>query len=56
VEKTVQSATALDDGSLAIRFIDGDALDVAPGDYEPWQLNGDDGSLYVSVAGGGLAV
>ena len=39
-----------------MRFVGGDALDIAPGDYEPWQLNGDDGSLYVSVAGGGLAV
>ncbi len=56
VDKTVSSAVANADGSLDVEFTDGDRLLVAPGQYEPWQLNGDDGTLVVSVAGGGLSV
>ena len=55
--KTVLSAVASQDGGLVVVFTDGDRLEV-PCDkhYEPWQLDGDDGSLVVSSAGGGLAV
>jgi hypothetical protein len=56
VEKTVARAMASADGSLDVEFTDGDHLLIAPHQYEPWQLNGDDGTLVVSVAGGGLAV
>lgn len=56
VEKTVLRATAFADGSLDVEFTDGERLLVAPHQYEPWQLSGDDGTLVVSVAGGGLAV
>jgi hypothetical protein len=52
---TVERATAFQDGSLAIAF-DGGQLNVPPHEYEPWQLHGDDGTLIVSVAGGGLAI
>jgi hypothetical protein len=54
--KKVARAFASDDGGLAVDFIDGDLLVVPPHEYEPWQLNGEDDSLFVSVAGGGLAV
>ena len=56
VTKTISRATAWADGSLEVGFTDGDRLLVPPFEYEPWQLNGDDGSLVVSAAGGGLAV
>ena len=56
VTKTVERATASSDGGLRIVFTDGDRLEVPPFQYEPWQLAGDDGSLVVSVAGGGLAL
>ena len=56
VEKKVAHAVASDDGSLDLAFTDGDHLVIPADVYEPWQLSGDDGSLIVSVAGGGLAV
>ena len=56
LRKTVSRAVAFDDGTLQVDFVDGDVLTVEPSAYEPWQLNGSDGSLIVSVAGGGLAV
>jgi hypothetical protein len=56
VSKKVAHALASDDGGLAVAFTDGDRLVVPPYEYEPWQLDGEDGSLFVSVAGGGLAV
>ena len=56
VTKTVAHALASDDGGLVVDFTDGDRLVVPPFEYEPWQLSGEDGSLFVSVAGGGLAV
>jgi hypothetical protein len=56
VEKKVARAAASDDGSLDVAFTDGDHLIVPAAVYEPWQTNGEDGSLIVSVAGGGLAV
>lgn len=54
--KTVSRAVAFEDGRLHVDFVDGDVLTVEPSAYEPWHLNGTDGSLVVSVAGGGLAV
>ena len=56
VTKTVLRATASRDGGLVIVFTDDDRLEVPQFQYEPWQLAGDDGSLVVSVAGGGLAL
>jgi hypothetical protein len=56
VNKKVAHARAGDDGGLVVDFTDGDRLVVPPHAYEPWQLSGEDGSLFVSVAGGGLAV
>lgn len=56
LEKTVSRAIASGDGSLQVDFADGQRLLVAPDVYEPWQLNGSDGSLVASGAGGGLAV
>jgi hypothetical protein len=56
VSKKVAYALASDDGGLVVEFTDGDRLVVPPHEYEPWQLYGEDGSLFVSVAGGGLAV
>ena len=56
VSKTIGRAVAFDDGGLQVEFTDGDSLVVPPHEYEPWQLNGEDDSLFVSVAGGGLAV
>ena len=55
VDKTVVHANARRDGWLEVTFSDGDGLIVPPHRYEPWQLNGDNGYLVVSVAGGGLA-
>jgi hypothetical protein len=56
VNKTVARAFASNDGLLEVEFSDGDRLVVPPHEYEPWQLSGDDGSLFVSLAGGGLAI
>ena len=56
VSKQVSVAVASDDGGLDVAFTDGDHLIVPPYVHEPWQLIGDDDSLIVSVAGGGLAV
>jgi hypothetical protein len=56
VVKRVARAVASKDGGLDVAFTDGERLIIPPDDYEPWQLSGDDGSLIVSVAGGGLAV
>jgi hypothetical protein len=56
VTKIVLRAVASQAGGLVITFTDGDRLEVPPDRYEPWQLEGDDGSLIVSVAGGGLVV
>ena len=57
VLKTVRSAVASQNGDLIVTFTDGDRLEVPRDDhYEPWQLSGDDGSLAVSSAGGGLAL
>lgn len=56
VDKSVQHAVASRDGGLEVAFRDGDRLLISPGPYEPWQLNGDDGYLVVSVAGGGLSI
>jgi hypothetical protein len=56
VTNKVAQAVASDDGGLVVDFTDGDRLVVPPHEYEPWQLSGDDGSLFVSAAGGGLAV
>ena len=55
VDKSVQQAVATRDGGLEITFSDGDRLMIPPDRYEPWQLNGDNGYLVVSLAGGGLA-
>jgi hypothetical protein len=54
VRRRVIEATASDDGRLAIAFDDGDGLEIPPGAFEAWQLEGDNGELFVSVAGGGL--
>jgi hypothetical protein len=54
-EKTVANATASRTGALRIDFTDGDWLTIEPQRYEPWQLNGADGTLIVSIAGGGLS-
>lgn len=54
--KSAASAVATPDGGLALTFTDGVQLTIAPYEYEPWQLAGEDGSLVVSVAGGGLSV
>jgi hypothetical protein len=56
VAKKVARAVASDDGSLDVAFTDEDHLIIPAAVYEPWQLNGEEGSLIVSVAGGGLAV
>jgi hypothetical protein len=56
VDKKVSRAVAAIDGALDVVFTDDDRLIVPPYEFEPWQLSGDDGSLVVSVAGGGLAV
>lgn len=56
LRKTVSRAMAHEDGTLYIDFVDGDVLTVQPSAYEPWQLNGSDGSQVISVAGGGIAV
>ncbi len=39
-----------------LRFSDGGRLEIPSHEFEPWQLEGEDGELIVSVAGGGLAV
>ena len=56
VTKKVARAFASDDGGLEVEFSDGDRLVVPPFEYEPWHLEGEDGSLFVSDAGGGLSV
>jgi hypothetical protein len=56
LSKTVAQAFASDEGGLAVDFTDGDKLVVPPHTYEAWQMNCEDDSLFVSVAGGGLAV
>jgi Family of unknown function (DUF6188) len=55
VGKTVATFDARDDGGLVLTFADGDAVAIAPFQYEPWQLVASDGSMLISVAGGGLA-
>jgi hypothetical protein len=56
VDKKVARAFASDEGQLDVEFTDGDRLVVPPFEFEPWELNGADGSLVVSGAGGGLSV
>jgi hypothetical protein len=56
VGRTVDAAEADLQGSLQIRFSGGSQLNVPSYRYEAWQLEGPDGLLFVSVAGGGLAV
>jgi hypothetical protein len=56
LDKTIYSASASDDGELTVVFADGDNLTVPADTYEPWLLEHEDGRLYVSGAGGGLAV
>lgn len=60
--KRIGQARALEDGGLEIEFADLDRaavhavrLMVGNGGFEPWQLCGDDGYRFVSLAGGGLA-
>src|SRR5919198_1404718 len=55
VKRRVSEADAFDDGALVVRFDDGDRLEIPPREFEAWQLEGNDGELVVSVAGGGLA-
>ncbi len=55
VERRVSEADADDSGALVLSFDDGDRLEIPPGALEAWQLEGEDGDLVVSVAGGGLA-
>jgi len=54
LQRTVEEAIATEDGSLAIRFVDGDRLEIRSDAYESWMLTGNGQSL-VSVAGGGVA-
>jgi hypothetical protein len=54
--RVVEAAEAKAEGSLQIRFSDGSQLNVPSHRYEAWQLEGPDGELFVSVAGGGFAV
>ena len=59
--KRVRQALADEDGTLRVRFADGDLMTVPPNEYEPWQFGSrrsavDGGWLVVSAAGGGLAV
>lgn len=55
VDKTVARSLASGEGGLRLEFSDGDQMTIPPGEYEAWQLYGGDGSIIVSVAGGGLA-
>ena len=55
LNRVVQKATAAEDGALAITFTDGDRLDIASSEYEPWQLAGM-GQTLVSSADGGLTL
>ena len=52
--RTAEEAIATEDGSLVIRFVDGDRLEIWSGAYESWMLTANGQSL-ISVAGGGLA-
>jgi hypothetical protein len=54
LQRVVDDAVATEDGALAIRFVDGDRLEIDSGRYESWMLTGN-GQSVVSVAGGGLA-
>jgi hypothetical protein len=56
VGRTIDAAEADAQGSLYVRFSDGSQLNVPSYRYEAWQLEGPDGLLFVSAAGGGLAV
>jgi hypothetical protein len=56
VQKKVQSATAHQDGSLDVMFVAGQRLLIPANPYEAWNFSGDDGTLVVSSAGGGLAI
>ena len=53
--RNITMARAGDDGGLTIQFSDGSGLLVPPDEFEAWQLAGEDGELFVSVAGGGFA-
>jgi len=56
VKKTVDRAVAHEDGSLEVRFMDGDILFVASDPhYEAWEAYASDGMKVVSLPGGGLA-
>ena len=49
-------AVAHEDGSLEIKFMDGDMLFVAPDPgYEAWKAYASDGMKVISLPGGGLA-
>lgn len=56
VGRKVLQAQATVEGSLQIRFSDGTQLTVPSYRYEAWQLEGSNGELFVSVAGGGIGV
>jgi hypothetical protein len=56
VRKTVDRGVAHEDGSLEVKFMDGDVLFVAPDpDYEAWEAYASDGMKVISLPGGGLA-
>lgn len=53
---TVEHAVADDGGSLTITFDNGATLAVAPDpDFEAWSITGPDGSIVLSLPGGGLS-
>jgi len=55
IGKTVSKALAQGDGGLGVTFADGTELSVPPDpSYEAWEFAGSDGSIVVSLAGGGL--
>lgn len=53
LERVVHEAVAIEDGTLVIRFFDGDRLDVRIDAYESWMLSGN-GQQLLSAPGGGL--
>lgn len=56
LRKVVRRARAEEQGGLVITFTDDATLEIPAAKFEPWQFHGEDGSLWVSVAGGGISI
>ena len=56
LHKNIKHAEAFKNGRLEITFEDDISLSLEPDNYEAWQVTSHDGSMIISLPGGGLAI